>query len=129
MKIALELGLPWRDSVETILRRENPQELREEKLLEDVEDSPPYRQKLINDILQRADMLEAEQAAVPPEEAMAAMGDMSPGGRAAVSGLLGLGASGIPAGASPNTILRTGGGTLTQPGPRPYASEPGGAAP
>jgi hypothetical protein len=134
-RMALEppLEMPWRWTVETILRVENPQELWDEKLLEKVERSPEYEAMLTRDVMERADMLSAEEAAATPDQIAQYLPQLSPAGQAAASqalgGIPGVGAGGAPVGAAPQSILRTGQTTLTQPGPNPAAPGPGEAMP
>ena len=133
-RLAVEdpLRLPLRDVYETILKRENPQQLIEERMIEDIEQSPEFKQALAQEILSYTDILEEEQEMVPPEELMQMMagGELSPGAMAGIRRLqgateAGLGPEGHPAGAHPNTVARTASPTVTSGGPKPFAAGPG----
>lgn len=126
------LNLPLRDVYETILKRENPQQLMEEKAIEEIEQSEPYKQRVLEEILMYTDILEEEKAMVPPDELMQMMagGELSPAAQRAIRAIqgaqmAGLGVEGHPTGAHPNTVARTASPTVTQSGPTPFGTTPG----
>lgn len=135
-RLALQepLSLPWRWVIENILRLENPQELRDEWFWEQIEMGPEYIQQLKMQVFQRSKILRQQQSEMPMDELAQIMPLLSPGAQAAirrlqVEGVEGVGSSGLPEGAAPETIERTGVGTANQPGPKPQAETPGGAMP
>ena len=116
---AVDLGFPWRFSVQEIGGYENPEELRSERLAEDMENAPPLLQRTQDEILRRMDIIIDEEQAVSAEEA-AAMGPLPPG----LAEMLGLQpeAAGVP-----NELLTLPAG-LQPPGPA-EAGANGGTAP
>lgn len=96
-------------------------------MIEDVENSDPYRQKLLDDILSQADMLEAGDAAVPPEELMAILANLPPEAQQAIATAQAPGPQARPPGAGPASLQKTGQLTRTISGPSPMAPTPGGA--
>jgi len=132
MKLAIDMGLGKRWALEELGEYPNPQEILDEAELEAVEYSEPMRQQRILDIMKRADLLQAREATMSPEGVQQLLGLGLPGVNAAIQGgqlppMGGLGASGIPMGAAPQTIERTGVETA-QGGPTPFAPGPGEAA-
>ena len=75
---AVELGFPWRFAVQEIGGYENPEELRDERLAENMENAPPLLQRTQQEILRRMDIIIDEEQAVSAEEA-ASMGPLPPG--------------------------------------------------
>ena len=99
--MAHKFGMDWGWCVEDLMGVENPMEHRNRRMVEDVENSEPYRQKLLDDILSEADMLEAGDAAVPPEELMAIMANLPPEAQQAIASAQAGGAPGAPPGPAP----------------------------
>lgn len=130
-QMAYDFGMPWSWCVEELIGAENARELKNRRKIEDVEDSEPYNQKLLDDILAEADMLEAGDAAVPPEELMAIMANLPPEAQQAIATQAGGGAppgpQARPPGAGPGAIQKTGQLTGDISGPKPMAPMPGGA--
>lgn len=130
MKMAVEepLKMGRRFAFEHYGDIENAQEVIDESLLEEIEFSQPMIQQLAMDIMERADILEQRESRVPPGEVARLMPLMPPGVQAAVRNvqMQGLGASGVPLGAHPNTLTRTGAQTAMG-GPKPTAPGPGEA--
>ncbi len=128
MKMAIDMGLGMRWAGENLADIENMQEVMDEALLEKIEYSEPMIQQLQLDVMERADLIEAREATVPPEEVARMLPFLPPGVQAAIRNVQmpGLGRGGVPVGAHPITMTRTGVGTATPGGPTPYAREPGG---
>jgi hypothetical protein len=127
-KMAYEFGMDWAWCVEELIGVENPLEHFRRRMIEDVERSDPYRQKLLEDILTEADMIEATEAAVPPEELAATMAGLSPAAQQAIQTARGVpGPAAAPPGAGPGSLMKTGQLTGTISGPSPLAPTPGGA--
>jgi len=129
MKLAVDMGLGKRWALQELGEYENPQEILDEAEFEAVEYSEPMRQQRILDIMKRADLLQAQDNTVSPAEVQR-LGPLMPPGIQAALGLpsmTGLGTTGIPQGAAPTTLTRTGVGTPQQGGPTPFAPGPGEA--
>lgn len=126
-KMAMEMGLGKAWALEHLMDVENPQEVLDEALLEEVEYSEPMKKQLVIDVMERADLIERREAAVPAAKLAALAPFLPPGVQAAIQNvpMPGLGSSGVPTGAHPNTLTRTGVQTA-QGGPTPFAEQPGG---
>jgi len=132
MKLAIDMGLGTEWALEELGEYPNPREILDRAMLERIENSEPMQQQLIMDVMKRADLLQAQEATMSPEGIQQLLGLGLPGVNAALAPMGGLppmgglGAGGVPQGASFNALTRTGVGTA-QGGPTPYAEEPGGA--
>jgi len=122
----LKLGRRW--AGEHIARIENIEEVLEEALLEELEFSDEFKGILLNRMLEEADWLERQEAAVPPHQLAAEMGMLPPSAQMAaqrvMGGMQGLGATGVPQGGHPVTMTRT--GVPSTGGPKPTSPIPGG---
>ncbi|KPJ49570.1 MAG: hypothetical protein AMJ38_03135 [Dehalococcoidia bacterium DG_22] len=133
MKMAIDMGLGKRWALEELGEYENPQEILDEALLEEIEYSDPIKQRLVIDVMERADLIEEREARVPPGDIAAMTPFLPVGFQQAIRNIQGgiampgVGRGGVPMGAHPNTMTRTGVGTAQQGGPKPWAEEPGGA--
>ena len=132
MKMAVEeplkLGRRW--AGEHIAKIENIEEVLEEALLEELEFSDQYKGILLNRMLEKADLLEQQEAAVPPSQIMAEMHLLPPSAQLAVQrvmGMQGLAATGVPQEAHPNAMQRT--GVPGTGGANPASPVPGGTMP
>lgn len=136
MKMAVEeplkLGRRW--AGEKIGRIENIEEVLEEALLEEMEFSDQCKSLLLTGMLEEADLLQRQEAAVPGGQLAAEMGMIPPSAQLAVQQMLGggglppmqgLGATGVPQGAHPTTMAQT--GRPATGGPKPTSPIPGGA--
>jgi hypothetical protein len=132
MKMAIDMGLGKRWALQEIGEYENPEEILEEALLEEVEFSDPMKQELLADIMERADIIEARESVVPPEQVASLLPFMPPGVQAAVGNVQGggglppmggLGTTGVPQGASATALTRT--GVPATGGASPFAPGPG----
>jgi len=133
MKLAIDMGLGKRWALQELGEYENPQEILDEAMLEEIEYSEPMKQQLVMDVMKRADLLQAQDNTMPPEGVQQLQALGLPGVNAALAPMGaqmppmgGLGAGGVPAGAQFNTLTRTGQQTALG-GPTPFAPEPGGA--
>jgi hypothetical protein len=106
----IELGLPRRLVFEDTLGYEQPVELMEERILEDMQFDPnsPLYARTQEDILRRAQLLDEEEEAATEEEALAAIkGEVGPGAAMALMQMMGggNGAGGeIPLGFTPGPV-------------------------
>jgi hypothetical protein len=147
---AEELRLPLRYRLEELAHIENPAQLRDEWLLEQVTNSPEYIQLLTQEALEHADMLESAQQQATGEEIAAAWPTLSPEAQQAIMQIMaqaamqppgvppapvptegdmaGVGGEGWPEGAAPQS-LQAGMGSIEIPGPNPNAPAPGAAMP
>jgi len=133
MKMAVEeplkLGRRW--AGENIGRIENIEEVLEEALLEELEFSDECKGLLLQRMLEEADLLERQEAAVPMSQLAAEMHLLPPSAQLAVQRMTGmppmqgLGTTGIPEGAHPVSMTRT--GVPATGGPKPTAGGPGEA--
>ena len=126
-QMAYDFGMPWSWCVEEFFGVENPMEQKKRRILEEVEDSEEYRSRLRADILTEADLLEAQEAALSPEELAGAMPGLPGSAQEAVGMATGTpGPAPAPPGAGPGSIQKTGQlpGGIT--GPNPNAPFPGG---
>jgi hypothetical protein len=132
MKLAIDLGLGTEWALEELGEYPNPREILDRAMLERIENSEPMQQQLIMDVMKRADLLQAQEATMSPEGVQRLLGLGLPGVNAALAPMGGLppmgglGAGGVPQGASFNALTRTGVGTA-QGGSTPYAPGPGEA--
>lgn len=133
MKMAVEppLSLGRRWAGEKIGRIENIEEVLEEALLEELEFSDECKGILLKRMLEEADYLEQQGAAVPPSQVPGLMGRIPPSAQLAAQRVMGtmppmqgLGASGVPQGAHPATMQKT--GVPGTGGPKPTSPIPGG---
>jgi len=119
--MALQFGLPWRWIVENILDVEDPATLQLQKDIEELENLPPIKERLMQDALEQLEALIEEDeledldnidlSALPPEAAEA-LGQLAEGGGE------GLGRGPFPEGAAPQSLAPRGLGTPnTQPEP------------
>jgi hypothetical protein len=128
LKLARDMGLPMKWGLEELCGYENPQEIMDEAVLEEIENSEPMKQQLALDVMKRADLLQAQEATMGPEGIAQLQTLGLPGVNAAIMPpMQGLGASGVPVGAQYNTLTRTGVGTATPGGATPFAEGPGEA--
>lgn len=134
MKMAVEeplkLGRRW--SGENIGHIENIEEVLEEALLEELEFSDEFKNLLLEAMLEEADLLKQQEAAVPPNQLVSQMGLLPPSAQLAAQrvmgtmpGMQGLGASGVPQGGHPTTMTRS--GVAGTGGAKPTSPLPGGA--
>lgn len=138
-QLAYDFGMPWSWCVEEIIGAENPMELRKRRMIEELEDTEPYKQSLYKEVLAEADILDAEDAAMGAEELMrilptlpqewqetilALIGGAPPG--APPGGMTPPGPSPAPPGAGPGSLAKTGQLTREISGPKPTAPFPGG---
>lgn len=136
--LALQFGLPWDWIVENILDIEDPATLRLMKDIQELEELPPVKERLMQDALEQLEALIEEdemeeltaegQAGLPPEFGQAAAQLLEGGGEAGQTGAPpapglpnvpaapGLGQGPFPPGAAPQTVAPRGLGVPnTQP--------------
>ena len=136
--LALQFGLPWDWIVENILDIEDPATLRLMKDIQELEELPPVKERLMQDALDQLEALieedemedleNVDNLGLPPEFADAARQLIEGGGEAGQTGgapglanapaAPGLGRGPFPTGAAPQTVNPRGLGTPnTQPTP------------
>lgn len=134
-QLAYDFGMPWSWCVEEVIGAENPMELRKRRMIEDLEDTDPYKQSLYKEILAEADILDAEDAAMGAEELMRILPTLPKEWQETILAMIGAmpGAPGqppgpapAPPGAGPGSLAKTGQLTQEITGPKPTSPTPGG---
>ncbi len=126
MKAAYELGFPWVWCVQTYIGVENAQELKDRRMLEDIENAPPLVDQTVENVLRKAGLLRAQRAAMPPDQMMARMGNISPEWQQTIGQAVGTDRT---ASAPTQQMVKTGATTREIPGAKPVSAVPGGATP
>lgn len=126
-QMAHDFGMDWDWCAEDLIGVENPVEHRRRRLIEDLQNSPPWREGLIQDVLAEAHMIEATQAAVPPDQLAGVLGGLPPSAQQGFEMARSPGPAAAPPGAGPGSIMKTGQPLGTISGPNPAAPAPGAA--
>lgn len=128
-QMAHDFGMDWDWCTEDLIGVENPVEHRRRRLIEDLQNSPPWRDGLIQDVLAEAHMIEATEAAVPPDQLAGVLAGLPPAAQQGFEMARSPGPAAAPPGAGPGSIMKTGQPLKTISGPSPMAPAPGAPMP